>query len=146
MNVGKLTQAQTALRLTVVYLLCLSSGQQYSPPSPLQPALTSPLPPRIPFTAVHGCSEWNAGRGRTGASRHHRQSVALAGFGDRSLTGHRFEKRVTGTGYPVTVLQPYLKSNHLNSILNKKQLIILTVATSKHFGHVTFYTPDAESG
>ena len=110
MNVGKLTQAQTALRLTVVYLLhvlpyvgivrtftrhcgsvisrwlvttvtllvavrheftrtavgvwCLRSGQQYSPPSPLQPALTSP-PPRIPFTAVDGCSEWNAGWGRT---------------------------------------------------------------------------------
>ena len=90
MNVGKLTQAQTALRLTVAYLLhvlpyvglvrtftrhcrsvisrwlvttvtllvaarhqftwpvvgvcCLCSGQQYSPPSPLQPALTPPPP------------------------------------------------------------------------------------------------------
>jgi len=47
------------------YLHC---GQQYSPPSPLQPALTAPPPPRIPFTAVDGCSEWNAGRGRTGAT------------------------------------------------------------------------------
>ena len=82
-------------------------GQQYSPPSLLQRALTSPLTPRIPFTAVDGCSEWNARRGRTGASRRRRQSVALAGFGDRFLrneTGHRFEKRVPVN--PVTVVEP----------------------------------------
>jgi len=123
MNVGKLTQAQTALRLTVAYLLhvlpyvglvrtftryccsvisrwlvttvtllvavrhqftrpavgvcCLHSSQQYSPPSSLQPALNSPPPPRIPFTAVDGCSEWNAGRGRTGASLRCRRSRLL---------------------------------------------------------------------
>jgi len=58
-----------------VGVCCLCSGQQYSPPSPLQPALTSPPPPRIPFTAVEG-------RGRTGASRRRWQSVVLAGFGD----------------------------------------------------------------
>jgi len=60
---------------------------------PLQPAVTSPLP-RIPFTAVDGCSEWDAGRGRTGASSRRRQWVTLAEFGDRFLrneTRHRFE-------------------------------------------------------
>jgi len=91
----------------VVGVCCLCSGQQYSPPSPLQPALSSPPPPRIPFTAVDGCSEWNAGRRRTGASQRRRQSVALAGFGDRFLgneTGHRFEKRVPVTGYRFTTL------------------------------------------
>jgi len=95
-------------------MMPLVSGQHYSPPSPLmdsyiialfyigvhaplQPALTSPPPPRIPFIAVHSFSEWNAGRGRTGASRRRRVWVALAGLGDRFLrneTGHRFEKRV----------------------------------------------------
>jgi len=89
----------------VVGVCCLCSGQQYSPPSLhcSRHSLLLPLP-RIPFTAVDGCSEWNAGRRRTGASQRRRQSVALAGFGDRFLgneTGHRFEKRV-----PVTVLQP----------------------------------------
>ena len=60
---------------------------------PLQPAVTSHLP-GIPFTAVDGCSEWDAGRGRTGASRRRRQWVTLAEFGDRFLrneTRHRFE-------------------------------------------------------
>jgi len=149
MNVGKLTQAQRALRLTVAHLLhvlpyvglvrtftchCRSvisrwlvttvtllvavrhqftrmavgvccSGQQYSPPSPLQPALTSP-PPHIPFTAVDGCSEWNRGRGgRVPAGAADSRSRLLDSVGDRFLrneTGHHFEKRV-----PVTVLQLY---------------------------------------
>ena len=35
--------------------------------------------------------------------------------------------------------------DHLNNIPNKKQRIILTVV-SKHFGHVTFYAADVESG
>jgi len=51
----------------------------------LQPALTSPPLPRISFTAIEGCIEWNAGRGRTGASRRRRQSVTLAEFGDLTV-------------------------------------------------------------
>ena len=93
-----------------VGVCCLCSGQQCSPPSPLQPALTSPPSPPIPFTPVVGCSEWNAGRGRTGASRRRRQSLALAGFGDwflRNESGHRFRKRVPVTRLPFYNLNGY---------------------------------------
>jgi len=93
-----------------VGVCCLCSGQQCSPPSPLQPALTSPPSPPIPFTPVVGCSEWNAGRGRTGASRRRRQSLALAGFGDwflRNESGHRFQKRVPVTRLPFYNLNGY---------------------------------------
>ena len=38
-----------------------------------------------------------------------------------------------------------IKSGHLSNLPNKKQCIILIVA-SKHFGHVMFYAADVESG
>ena len=89
-----------------VRICCLCSGQQYSPPSPLQPALTSPPPPCIPFTAVDGCSEWNAG-GEDGYQPAP-QTVGRACWIRWPVSDkwNRTPLWKTGTGYPVTVLQP----------------------------------------
>jgi len=94
-------------------------GQQYSPPSLLQRALTSPLTPRIPFTAVDGCSEWNARRGgRVPAGAADSRSRLLD-----SVTGFWEMKPDTAlkNGYRSTRLPFYnLRSNHsyLPSITN----------------------------
>jgi len=117
-----------------VGVCCLCSGQQYSPPSPLQPALTSPPPPRIPFTAVDG------GAGEDGcqpAPLTVSRACWIRWRFLRNETGHRFEKWV-----PVTPLPFYVSAVRYTIRILAPCCIVLQMSNKRQVANYFSFSRD----